>query len=413
MSLTETYQSRKKLLADNLNSMGVTIASPNDGLTTLINSVLNIEPSISGLDLDTALTLTSSSASITVDKSIILTSKLTASYDDETLVDVDLTGVLTGATVLFKEGNTTLGSGVTGSDGICTATISNLTAGTHTIKAIFEGTDNFNDCESSSINIVVTKPEPASISIVAEKPIMSKGENNKITATVLDSDGNPCEGETVSFSVVDGEDLGTAVTDSAGEAFVYYLGKSVGDIYIQASCRTLVSKTYALRDLWFYDPLTSDSGHWNWDSTTIHTYSNNGVNFKRSMGTGNAFNTCKIDLPSEFEAEITYMGGTAYTIETIFGGMGWTYDVANQRSWGYYRTSLDSTQDQHNITINGTVSVGDVFKFVRQNGTLKIYQNDVEKWSMTAPTPLYDKIVFQTFSNSRNTTLKDLKIKQL
>ena len=174
-----------------------------------------------------------------------------------------------------------------------------------------------------------------------------------------------------------------------------------------------VSETYTLQDLWFYDPLTSDSGHWNWDSTTTHTYSNNGVNFKRSSGTGNVFNTCKIDLPSEFEAEITYMGGTAYTIETIFGGMGWTYDVANQRSWGYYRTSTDNTQDQHNITINGTVSVGDVFKFVRQNGTLKIYQNDVEKWSMTAPTPLYDKIVFQTYANSRNTTLKDLKVKPL
>ena len=107
------------------------------------------------------------------------------------------------------------------------------------------------------------------------------------------------------------------------------------------------------------------------------------------------------------------MGGTAYTVETIIGGMGWTYDVSNQRSWGYYRTSSDSTQDQHNIEVTGAVQVGDVFKFVRQNGILKIYHNDVEKWSYTAPTPLYDKIVFQTYTNSRNTTLKDLKVKQL
>ena len=41
MSLTETYQSRKNLLAANLTQQGVT-ASGNEGLTTLINKVLDI-----------------------------------------------------------------------------------------------------------------------------------------------------------------------------------------------------------------------------------------------------------------------------------------------------------------------------------------------------------------------------------
>ena len=42
MSLSETYLSRKKLLADNLKSMGVSSVDETDGLTTLINAVLDI-----------------------------------------------------------------------------------------------------------------------------------------------------------------------------------------------------------------------------------------------------------------------------------------------------------------------------------------------------------------------------------
>lgn len=397
MSLTETYQSRKKLLADNLNSMGVTIASPNDGLTTLINSVLNIEPSISGLDLDTALTLTSSSASITVDESIILTSKLTASYDDETLVDVDLTGVLTGATVLFKEGNTTLGSGVTGSDGICTATISNLTVGTHTIKAIFEGTDNFNDCESLSINIVVTKPEPASISIVAEKPIMSKGENNKITATVLDSDGNPCVGETVSFSVVDGEDLGTAVTDASGEAFVYYLGKGVGDLYIKAECM-LVSKTYEICDaIKYIDEVTK-------------THSSSSVGWYNLADLGANIGDCEISatLKSTNSAGIRLDLATSNQYENKNRIVLGTYTTSDKFISRYDATGTENYyRTEESYTANTDLSV----KIVRQNGNLVCSIDNNNHTFSDLSNLRY--IGLTLWSSSKTVTVTDLKVKPL
>lgn len=42
MSLQSTYQSRKELLVENLETMGVTDYSADDGLTTLINAVLEI-----------------------------------------------------------------------------------------------------------------------------------------------------------------------------------------------------------------------------------------------------------------------------------------------------------------------------------------------------------------------------------
>ena len=53
MSLQSTYQSRKALLVDNLETMGVTGYDENDGLTTLINAVLEIGPTpgFDGIDL--------------------------------------------------------------------------------------------------------------------------------------------------------------------------------------------------------------------------------------------------------------------------------------------------------------------------------------------------------------------------
>ena len=95
-------------------------------------------------------------------------------------------------------------------------------------------------------------PVPASITLSTDKPIMMTGETATITATVLDGDGNPCEGETVSFEVVDGEDLGTATTDSSGECSVYYLGKGTGDLYVKGICGIIFTEIY-VQDCTYYN----------------------------------------------------------------------------------------------------------------------------------------------------------------
>ena len=48
MTLSQTYLSRKQLLAENLTEKGVTKYSANDGLTTLINGVLEIQSGSGG-----------------------------------------------------------------------------------------------------------------------------------------------------------------------------------------------------------------------------------------------------------------------------------------------------------------------------------------------------------------------------
>ena len=258
-TLNGALQELGETIADNLVSMGVVDADASDGLTTLAGKILTIEPSIGGLDLDTAITLTSSSASITLGGSVVLTSKLTASYDDETLVNVDLEGVLTGATVSFMDGNTVIGTDVTDSNGVATYTYTPAATGTLSLKAVFAGTDNFDDCESSAVTVSVIAV-PDSISLSADKSVLSyyDGESATLSATVLDANSQPCSGETVEF-FNGSTSMGTATTNSSGIATKTYSSTGVGDVTFTAEVGNLVSETYSLEDCTYYNP-TQSSG---------------------------------------------------------------------------------------------------------------------------------------------------------
>ena len=252
MSLSETYLSRKKLLANNLKSMGVSSVDETDGLTTLINAVLNIEPSIGGLDLDTSLVITTTQESIGLGESIILTSTLRASYDDTTVVDVDLSGVLTGATVKFYNGTTLLGTSITDLNGIATYIYTPSQLGNFTFHTVFEGTENFTNCNSNNVNITVINA-PTSLILQADKPILSHYDNDNctLTATVYGNDNTPMEGLSVVFKNGDIV-LATITTDSGGVATYTYNSQGVGDVTITAECMNLV-QTYSIEDCNYYN----------------------------------------------------------------------------------------------------------------------------------------------------------------
>ena len=251
MSLSETYLSRKKLLADNLKSMGVSSVNETDGLTTLINAVLNIEPSIGGLDLDTSLIITTTQEIIGLGESIILTSTLRASYDDTTVVDVDLSGVLTGATVKFYNGTTLLGTAITDLNGVATYTYTPSQLGNFTFHTVFEGTENFTNCTSNNVNITVINP-PKSLVLEADKSILSHYDNDNctLTATLYDNNNTPMEGLSVVFKNGDIV-LATITTDSGGVATYTYNSQGVGDVTITAKCINL-TETYTLEDCNYY-----------------------------------------------------------------------------------------------------------------------------------------------------------------
>ena len=252
MSLSETYLSRKKLLADNLKSMGVSSVNETDGLTTLINAVLNIEPSIGGLDLDTSLITTTTQESIGLGESIILTSTLRASYDDTTVVDVDLSGVLTGATVKFYNGTTLLGTGITDLNGVATYTYTPSQLGNFTFHTVFEGTENFTNCTSNNVNITVINV-PTSLVLEADKSILSHYDNDNcvLTATLYDNNNTPMEGLNVVFKNGDIV-LDTITTDSSGVATYTYNSQGVGDVTITVECMNLV-QTFVVEDCRYYN----------------------------------------------------------------------------------------------------------------------------------------------------------------
>lgn len=251
MSLSETYLSRKKLLADNLKSMGVSSVNETDGLTTLINAVLNIEPSIGGLNLDTSLVITTTQEIIGLGESIILTSTLRASYDDTTVVDVDLSGVLTGATVKFYNGTTLLGTGITDLNGVATYTYTPSQLGNFTFHTVFEGTENFTNCTSNNVNITVINA-PTSLVLQADKSILSHYDNDNctLTATLYDNNNTPMEGLGVVFKNGD-IILATITTDSGGVATYTYNSQGVGDVTITVECMHL-QETYTLEDCNYY-----------------------------------------------------------------------------------------------------------------------------------------------------------------
>lgn len=238
-------------MAGNLEAMGVTDASPANGLTTLAGRILDVEPSIKGLNLNTSLVITTTQEIIGLGESIILTSTLRASYDDTTVVDVDLSGVLTGATVKFYNGTTLLGTAMTDLNGIATYTYTPSQLGNFTFNAVFEGTENFTNCNSNNVNITVINA-PTSLVLQADKSILSDYDNDKcvLTATLYDNDNTPIEGLSVVFKNRDIV-LATIATNSSGVAEYTYNSQGVGDVTITAECINL-QETYTLEDCNYY-----------------------------------------------------------------------------------------------------------------------------------------------------------------
>lgn len=152
-TLNGALQELGETMADNLVSMGVTGASASDGLTTLAGKILNIAPSVGGITPTVSITITTPT-SPGVGDNVILSATVNADYDDTSLTDVDLKGYLQGATLTWKEGNTTLGTSVSDANGVATYTINNITSGTHTYTAIFDGTGT--DYESATGTISIT-----------------------------------------------------------------------------------------------------------------------------------------------------------------------------------------------------------------------------------------------------------------
>ena len=148
MSLSETYLSRKKLLANNLKSMGVSSVDETDGLTTLINAVLDIEQSV--VNPQTSLVLQA-------DKSIL------SDYDNDncvlTATLLNSNGGVSGEEIVFKANGELLGTVITNGNGV--AEYSYQSTGVGDVTITVEGmnltkTLGIEDCIIANVNASYT-----------------------------------------------------------------------------------------------------------------------------------------------------------------------------------------------------------------------------------------------------------------
>lgn len=241
-------------LVTNLEAKGITDIDFSDGLTSLVDEIPNIEPSIGGIVLDTALSCSASSNSVTVGATVTFTGKLSCSFDDETQSDDDMEGYIKTALIEFYNGNTLLGSTSTDSNGEYSYTYTTTAAGTLSVIASYDGTDYYEDCVSSAVSVVVVSPTPDSVALTSDKSILSYADSESATlsATVLDSSSNPVEGATVEF-FNGSTSMGTATTNSSGVATKTYASAGAGDLSFTAEVGSLVSETYDVQDCTRYD----------------------------------------------------------------------------------------------------------------------------------------------------------------
>ena len=391
-------------MARNLEAMGVTDANPNDGLTTLAGRILNVEPSIKGLNLDTSLVITTTQEIIGLGESIILTSTLRASYDDTTVVDVDLSGVLTGATVKFYNGTTLLGTSITDLNGIATYTYTPSQLGNFTFHAVFEGTENFTNCNSNNVNITVINA-PTSLVLQADKSILSHYDNDNctLTATLYDNNNTPMEGLSVVFKNGDIV-LATITTDSGGVAEYTYNSQGVGDVTITAECMNL-TETYTLED--------------------CNYYSKTGTTLIQNDSTDSGYPS---DIPYHHEGTEKYMVEFDFTMRTSFRFYYVNTEVTAKGDQQYYGYGFSrDASGKFVITTRTTTSSNSTYTTGLANGeerrikmiidgtTVSFYDNgnlirtQTNEWLTTNPPAYFSWATWGTGT----VTVKNIKIKPL
>lgn len=412
-TLNGALENLGELIATNLSAMGVLSANTSDGLTTLVGKILDIEPSINGLNLDTSITLHSSESTITTGNTIRLSATLKASYDDTTITNVDLEGILTGATVQFLDGSTVLGTGVTDTNGVATFSYKvPQSTGTLTLRCKFLGTDNFNACESSNINVSVVEPVATSISLSVSKSILSKyaSESSLLTAIVRDQFNKPFPNQTVTFKR--GTDtLSSVPTGSTGEATYNYVSTGGGDTSITANTGTL-SNEVIIEDCIYFSP---EERIFTKDSAAYIPFDNNLI----------------LELPSKYEWSVDlkqtgasndnehrmYLAPSEKVEESLISNaqpnpsimIGYSYTNAQ---WGTRTTSTNGS----NKLISGVSDTYHSFKITRENESFNCIIDGENVSTKTFPNLHngYSQFKFlMIIWGSGNMGVKNLKIKAL
>ena len=257
-------------LVDRLEQKGIEEISFTDGLTTLANEILNITPSVGGIDLTTSINCNAEDT-VFLNTPFIISGFLEADYDDTSQLNVDLDGYLTGATVKIYNGNTLLGTTVTGNDGKYNYAYTPTSVGNLSLKAVFEGTEYYDSCMSTVKSVTVEELTILELSISSDKTILSRNDNDIAVITAsLTSNNVGVGGKTINYEILDSSNNqisnGSDVTDNNGEIHINYTSTGIGDITVTVGYNEL-SESLIIEDCIYAEIPQIDTSR---NGTTYH-----------------------------------------------------------------------------------------------------------------------------------------------
>lgn len=182
----------------------------------------------------------------------------------------------------------------------------------------------------------------------------------------------------------------------------------------------MVSEIYDIIDCYFYNSLTDSSALSNFSlgSAAHVSFSDDGM-YSYATASGNHDSRNHIilnhELPTDFEVDFTYMGGDSYSVNAwCNSGYIQTSNTQHTRAWFYTGYNNISGTPPSYSDIAEIISVGDNFKFLKENDELSIYHNNTLVTTGTVPDTVMRKFaILNCCGGSRNTRIKDLKIKTL
>lgn len=270
-----------KLYKNNVLLDTLTTGSGGAFSTTLTASTVGTDSYYAEYEGDTTYaSSTSSSVSVVISKKTPAISvsgggtitQGTTSYLTGSLSD-NGTGISSASLELWElNGATATATTTTLSDGSYSFTIPTSVVGNYTYYVQYDGDSTYNGVVSSDVSVsIVSSVGVGSVTLTGDKSVLSfkHDEECVLTATVYDDSSTPVPLEDMSVDFKIGSNvIGSAVTDSNGEAEYTYHSKGANTITITAECET-ETDTYNIEDNWVYLTGATDySPYWNMDNSS-------------------------------------------------------------------------------------------------------------------------------------------------
>ena len=357
----------------------------------------------------------SGNVSITVSKAtptISLASSKAGLVVGESFVLSGTLSVGTGQQVKIYQGSSVLDTVSTGTGGAFSKSITTVTSGSFTYKAVFEGDNNYNSVTSSNVSVSVVEPAaPASISLTSTASILSyyDGDSCTLSATVLDDDDYPVEDAVVEF--FNGTvSMGTVETGNDGVAQMGYAAAGAGDVTFTVECG-LLQETYSIEDCIDYDSLTSNHNKFSVSGGVSATYNDTGLSVL-GTSTANSYYMYQGTVPTNyiFECDVVSMRLGRYDASTElitnYCGISNISQTAGAKTrYATFDTNYSfinySDETRHNPPFHLKVEIN--------NGNCTYFIDDVQVHQRSCG---QSNLGFKTYSN-RGMVIKNMKIKPL